>query len=218
MRLNNKFAQFIQICIFVFSINNAFASADASQTLADCLKIFNAVSANFTQIIYTPKGNIIQKSKGNMALRRPGLLRWETTTPNQQLIIADGRDIWIYDKDLSQVMRQKQTTSSHTPALLLSDSVEKFISKFTIRFIQNIHSMQTPAFRLTPKYASESALFEFIELIFAQKTLRKMILHDHLGQVTEISFSQVDIPVSMSKNLFTFVSPKNVDILPVNTN
>ena len=43
-----------------------------------------------------------------MALERPGRFRWQTKEPMEQLVVADGQKMWVYDVDLEQVTVKKQ--------------------------------------------------------------------------------------------------------------
>jgi outer membrane lipoprotein carrier protein len=190
----------------IFSISpSAFAQSSHNQ-LSGLLQNLETFQANFSQVIQDKRGNPLSQSSGKMALKRPGLFRWETTTPNQQLIIADGKTIWIYDKDLEQVSKQKQNISTNTPGLLLSDSASKLLSRFSVK-LENENT-----FKLTPK--GKKDLFQYIELIFdGNNALNQMILYDNLGQTTEITFSNIKQNPTLSVDLFQFQAPPNIEIV-----
>jgi hypothetical protein len=48
-----------------------------------------------------------RESTGTFAFQRPGKFRWEYLKPYEQLIVGDGEKLWVFDKDLSQVMVKK---------------------------------------------------------------------------------------------------------------
>lgn len=185
-------------------INSTFAQSP-SQSLSDHFASFNTFQADFSQSVKSKNGNVLQKSEGKAALVRPGLFRWETLSPNQQLIIADGKNIWIDDKDLQQVTKQKQHSARHTPGLLLSEPINQIVSQFTITQLQN------NVFQLVPKNQQE--LFQSVTLSFQDNSLKSMTIQDNLGQITTIQFSHSRINQNLSKNLFTFVVPKNSDVV-----
>jgi len=100
----------ITISILCVSLN---VWADTpSQDLAKLLSGFNSLSAQFEQIVSGSRKKPKQVSYGSMALERPGKFRWEVTRPNAQLLLADGRYLWIYDIDLEQATRQKLDTDN----------------------------------------------------------------------------------------------------------
>lgn len=181
------------------------ADNSAGNNLPMLLENLKTYQADFDQIITAKNNQLIQESTGKMALERPGHFRWETLKPNQQLIIADGKFIWIFDKDLQQVTQKKQTGNTQSPALLLSDSVENLQKRFTISTLDTNH------FKLLP---IKKDLFKSVELFFdSQNKLTHMILNDNLGQITTIQFNHALENQEINTNLFKFHPPKNIDII-----
>jgi outer membrane lipoprotein carrier protein len=209
MRKNNLRQKLFYI--FLYGICFIFSSALYAQSAADILstKLNNlkTLKADFSQSVQDKNGNELQHSRGNMALMRPGLFRWETQLPNQQLIIADGKTIWIVDKDLQQVTKQKQNSENNTPGLLLSDSVDHLASRFTITH----EDKKNTIFKLVPK--GKKDLFQSVELFFNHETLSKMILHDGLGQTTVITFDNSESNTNLSRDLFSYTPPQHYDVM-----
>jgi outer membrane lipoprotein carrier protein len=192
---------------FVFLMNTAFAQTPGDQ-LSNLLQNLQTFQADFSQKIQDKAGSTLSQSQGKMALKRPGLFRWETQRPNQQLIIADGKTIWIYDKDLEQITKQKQNASANTPGLLLSDSVSHLIKRF---YIKSTVTNNDTVFELIPK--SKEALFQSVQLVFDKTDLKQMILFDNLGQMTKISFSHIKANQELSQDLFHFRAPSHIEVV-----
>ena len=78
-------------------------------------------SADFKQTIDDGHGKVLRSAAGKLYLQRPGKFRWDYTEPSEQLVLADGKQIWFYDKDLAQAnVRDMDATLASTPAMLLS--------------------------------------------------------------------------------------------------
>src|ERR1700735_4259460 len=78
-------------------------------------------SADFEQTIDDGHGNVLRKAAGRFYLQHPGKFRWDYVKPSDQMIVADGKQIWFYDKDLAQAnVRDMDTSLASTPASLLS--------------------------------------------------------------------------------------------------
>lgn len=61
------------------------------------------------------------ESKGTLYLKRPGRFRWEYKSPVEQIIVADGKRIWLHDLELDQVSHWSQRKAlGGTPAHLLA--------------------------------------------------------------------------------------------------
>ncbi len=180
-----------------------------SDNLSNLLGSFKSMTAQFQQVVSGGKGKATQHNSGQMALQRPGKFRWEVMSPNAQLLIADGRYIWIYDKDLQQASRQNlDSSNANSPASLLSGSVEDLENRF------NVTTMDKGAgewFQLTPK--NNNDLFKSIQLHFSNGKLVDMQLQDNLGSHTNFHFQNVVINPSLSPSLFKFTKPKGVEII-----
>ncbi|MEA3427914.1 MAG: outer membrane lipoprotein carrier protein LolA, partial [Thermodesulfobacteriota bacterium] len=61
-------------------------------------------SANFSQESTIKAMDITDTASGNLFVKAPGMMRWEYKKPDQQLIITDGKRLWIYRQDDNQVM------------------------------------------------------------------------------------------------------------------
>jgi outer membrane lipoprotein carrier protein len=190
---------------------NVFADP-AADTLTHLLLNINTMKADFTQSVQD-KSRMLQQTKGQMSLSRPGKFRWDTVQPNKQLIIANGSRLWIYDVDLEQVtIRTFHKAAGQTPALLLSDKSLTLSRDFNVKNVDSpsqIAGLQV--FMLTPRNSEDS--FAMIKLSFINKQIRQMQLEDKLGHVTTISFSHVVINTPLSDSLFTFKPGANVDVI-----
>src|SRR3954468_18895 len=77
--------------------------------------------AAFEQKVYDRNGKLVQESRCNFVLQRPGRFRWVYDKPADQVIVGDGTRVWIYDRQLNQVtVRKLSATIGSTPAALLA--------------------------------------------------------------------------------------------------
>ncbi len=60
--------------------------------------------ANFSQESTIKAMDITDTASGNLFVKAPGMMRWEYEKPNRQLIITDGKRLWVYRQDDNQVM------------------------------------------------------------------------------------------------------------------
>ena len=80
-----------------------------------------AMSADFVQTVQGAAFSQSKESRGTLIMQRPGKFRWDYQTPYKQLILADGKRLWIYDEDLAQVVvKPLNLALGDTPALLVS--------------------------------------------------------------------------------------------------
>ena len=166
-------------------------------------------SADFTQTIDDGHGKVLRSAAGKLYLQRPGKFRWDYSAPSEQLVLADGRQIWFYDKDLAQAnVRDMDATLANTPASLLSggDSVG---SEFDVKALPSAGGLQW--FQLTPKHANTD--FQLVRIGFDKGELASMFLADKLNQVTQLTFTHPTRNAKLSADLFTFTPPAGVDVI-----
>ncbi len=183
---------------------------DSHQILNNFLKDTKTLHANFYQELFDEKGQLLEKSEGEMFVQRPGKFRWDYQTPYKQLIVADGAAVWVYDIDLEQVSKKAMNKAlGKTPAILLSSHTNVEEEFF-------VNALPAPApdvvlLELRPKDAQ--AQFETIRINLKNNELIAFELLDNLGQKTKMSFSQIEHNTKLASHLFIFVPPAGVDII-----
>lgn len=202
-----KFFQIFLILLATISLAYADASSDM---LSNLLKNMHSMQANFTQTIVDKKGKTLQTSTGTMSLQRPSRFRWDVKQPIAQLIVTNGVRLWVYDPDLEQVaIRRLPSAVGSTPALLLSNEDLSLTTEFNVRSLPNSSSQEW--FLLNPK--DPSSMIAAIKLGFANGEVQEMHIQDHLGHLTKIRFSHVQMNVPLNPALFIFKPPAHIDII-----
>lgn len=185
-------------------------AADAVARLAGLLAGAKSLEAGFEQTITGANGAVSQRSTGTMTVARPQLFRWEVRTPFEQLIVADGKQVQVYDADLAQVVVRPFTKQlSETPALLFSGDAKRIGESFEVRVLDEKDG--EVRFELKPR--SADALFESLRVSFGNGQLREMALVDSLGQRTRIAFRDVKLNPAVPASRFTFTPPPGTDIV-----
>ena len=166
-------------------------------------------SADFTQTIDDGHGKVLRSAAGKLYLQRPGKFRWDYTEPSEQLVLADGAQIWFYDKDLAQAnVRNMDGTLASTPASLLSGD-GSVSTQFDIKALPRSGGLEW--FQLIPKHADTD--FQLVRIGFDKGELASMFLADKLGQVTQLTFTHSSRNAKFPADLFSFTPPPGVDVI-----
>ena len=163
----------------------------------------------FTQTVTARAGRTPQVSSGSFAFSRPGKFRWSYEKPFAQLIVGDGDKLWIYDKDLNQVIVKKlgQALGSSPAALLAGDNaLEK---SFTLT--GGISSDGLEWVNAKPKTGDTG--FQEVRIGFAENLPKRMELVDNFGQVTQLEFAAFERNAAVDPGLFRFTPPRGADIV-----
>jgi len=183
----------------------------ANEILDNFLQGLHTLQAQFEQDLLNEKGDLVEKSQGKMFIQRPNQFNWEYKKPYTQLIVADGKNVWIYDQDLEQItMKSVDKTVGKTPAFLLSRK-RNITEDFLVKQLPNSNKTGIMRFELTPK--DTQSQFDLMRISISGKKLFSFELVDNLGQTTHIRFTQVKRNRKLAKSLFIFTPPAGVDVI-----
>ena len=190
----------------------ALVSAAQAQTPLDTyLTHLKTLRAEFAQTVTDGKGVEVQKAQGTLVIVRPGRFRWELTPDGSspQLMVADGKNLWFYDRDLEQVSVKAATAAlTATPAGLLSGDGD-IRELFTVAPAGKKDGFDWVL--VTPR--ESDADFREARLGFGESQLKRMVLKDKLGQTVRLEFftSERNQPVAESEVKFT--PPSGADVI-----
>ena len=206
MSLNNLF----RIGLFIFLSLSLTAHAAVTQTAAQALQKLlspiNSLSAEFTQQIKDLDNNEYQRLTGNLSLMKPNFLRWNVVSPMEQLVVSDGKLVWLYDPDLEQVVIQSFSDDfMANPISILLGNIDQLNNDF------NVIRSDDNSFSLSPK--QKNSLFLAIHLRFTDSVLSHIDYQDNFGQSAQLSLTQVKLNPPLAKTAFVFDIPQDVDII-----
>jgi outer membrane lipoprotein carrier protein len=191
------------------------ASGNADAGGRDELKAFTSglkgLEGQFSQQVFDARGKVKETSSGKVALSAPRLFRWEYVRPHPQLIVADGKKVWVYEPDLSQATVREQgeqeqnspLTALINPALLdrQYDVSEEAAPRDGMQWLS-----------LTPKVNTEAS-FQYAALGFGKEGLGRMEVVDAVGQRTVINFTGWKRNPSFAANTFRYTPGEDVDVV-----
>ena len=73
------------------------AHASGIDRLKSFLENTHSASARFAQMVLDRDMKLLQQASGTMQFSRPGKFRWVYEKPYEQVIVSDGKQLWIYD-------------------------------------------------------------------------------------------------------------------------
>ncbi|MFT3762419.1 MAG: outer membrane lipoprotein chaperone LolA [Pseudoxanthomonas sp.] len=186
------------------------AQAGGRDELAAFTRGLKGLDGQFAQQVYDGSGRLKESSSGRVALSAPRQFRWEYVKPYEQLIVADGKKVWIYEPDLQQVsVRDQGAEEQNSPLAALLDPV---------RLDRQFNATETGVrdgldwLQLTPKGDAEAG-FQNASLGFGSHGLEKMEVVDGVGQRTVIEFSGWKRNPSFAGGTFTYAPGKGVDVV-----
>ncbi|MEM7611353.1 MAG: outer membrane lipoprotein chaperone LolA [Pseudomonadota bacterium] len=203
------------MCMAILTASSvATAQDDAlSDRGAQALAAFNeqvtTLQASFEQRVIDSDGVLKESASGTMFLRRPGQFAWHYESPYEQRIVADGTNLWLHDIDLEQVtVRAQDDALGVSPAQIL-DGSSQALDAFDYQGAFERDGMLWVQLQAR----DDSADFRAMRLGFREDLLGAMTLVDKLGQLTEITFQDVQSNQPIDAGVFEFVPPPNADVI-----
>ena len=147
-------------------------------------------------------------STGTFVFARPGKFIWTYVKPYEQLLQADGEQLYIYDKDLNQVTVKKLGNAlGSSPAAILfgSNDLDK---NFTLSEAGTRGGLEW----LDAKPKARDSTFEQISIGLRNGTPEAMELHDAFGSTSVISFKRFEKNPALTAQQFKFVMPQGADV------
>ena len=186
-----------------------FAINVQAQTLQMRFSGLDSFSAEFSQKLFDADQVMQEESSGMLRVQRPNRFNLEYRQPYYQLYIADGRELYFYDKDLEQVtVKAQKGMLDNTPAMLLSNPAK----------LDQLYHVKPQGeegglfwYELIPR--QEGGSFERINLAFRNNHLRIMELQDSFSQTTRLMFKNIKRNPDLDPKLFQFTPPKGVDVI-----
>lgn len=195
----------------------ALQSALAADTALDrYLAGLVTLRAQFEQRVQDAQGRQVEQGSGTLLVQRPGRFRWEYTPRGDggdgggQLLLADAQNLWFYDRELQQVtVKPVASALSATPVTLLSGSSADLQASFELTAQPGAEGLDWV--RVVPKRTD--ADFASAELGFAGGALRRMKIHDRLGQLVTLDFARAERNARLAATDLQFTPPKGADVI-----
>ena len=199
------------LSVLLLTTSPLVAAGDGRAALDAFLDGLTTLQSQFEQSVLDTENATSGLLRGEFLLDRPGKFRWDYAAPNRQVILADGRDVWIIDEDLKQVTRHYQSWAlKGTPAafLTMQASIED-----DFEVVERGERAGTQWLELTPRDPDSD--LNRVLLGFADQELRQMELNDKFGQISRFRFFDVQRNVPIDPELFVFEGKDDWDVLQV---
>ncbi|MCB1190717.1 MAG: outer membrane lipoprotein carrier protein LolA [Leptospiraceae bacterium] len=175
------------------------------------------------ETVYNKKSTTM---KGSCVYKSPGKIRYDFTEPEGDIVVSNGKFLWIYLKKIEAVGKQdlsiQKEDSSGKPIFTSMDShgLSRLFRKYHYRF----ESIQQPKkdetdnrsyFVLSLEQREKIGGFENITLYVDSENylIKKAIANDSRGKTTTIVFSKMELNTDMEDGIFNYRIGGNVKII-----
>jgi len=189
-----------------------------SSSLQARLSNMKQFRAEFAQTVVDAQQNVVHEAQGTLTMTRPNKLRWETTFPDETLLVADGNAVWNVDTFVEQVTVLSQDNAiKDNPIVLLTSTDEATWSKFSISQMNSGVPTNTSAsdinndtvmqsYQITPK--EEGGQIVTLTLSFNQDNeLASLNMLDAQQQISTLVFNNIETRFPVPADTFSVDIP-----------
>lgn len=175
------------------------------EQLRDKLSAIDTLQADFAQQVFDERGELQEELEGQLTLKRPHFLRWETTFPDHSVMVADGESVWYYNAFVEQlsIFDQAQDLEQNPMLVLLSDD-ESAWQSFDVSYSEHFWHVR----ERSADYAQVSLSVAFDE----QNRIETLRIDDGQGQVSVFALHNVELNQSVADTRFSVEVEEHVEI------
>jgi outer membrane lipoprotein carrier protein len=197
------------------------AQADSLDSLAQFLKQTRSMRADFVQVVAAPakegRPSKPKTSSGSFAFVRPSVFRFDYNKPFVQNIVADGKNLWLFDADLNQVtVRNQAQALGSTPASLIASAndLASLGKEFELQAAPSEAGVDWVVAKPKVKDSSLQQVRIGLRSEDGQMVLAHLDIVDAFGTRSQMRFDKVDVnPSQLTASQFNFVPPKGADVV-----
>jgi len=202
--------------VFMFTLAQAQAEEQTTEVLQNnkaenilsgLRKDLHALQAEFRQYELTVDGRVEDENSGTVWMQAPDYFKWHYQKPFEQLIVADGEQVWVYDEDLQQVTVKSQKNNLNPIYVIINEELSA--RYYDIAFEGEKDNLSWV--KLTPKEHSDEV--KSVMLGIEDNGLNRIHVNNQLDQTLVFEFSALKRNPDLDESTFHFSPPKGVDVV-----
>lgn len=213
---------FIVFCCLVLSIRNSYSSADKILGIDELMKnveirysASKTFKSEFKQIyIGRNFGEIM--SGGEVYFKKPGMMKWIYKKPDKKIIASDGKNLWIYDMNDSQILLDKNFRKEKVPSsisFLWGGKMLLEVFSYKILNVEEGNGQRRYTVELLPKEDVPNVTKVHFVIDSESYLILETSLFDLFGNENRLIFRNPRLGKDINDSFFKFEPPKGVQIV-----
>ncbi len=214
----------LALMTFSHSVLSQGAPLNGVEQLRQFVKTVQSSQGEFAQQqMRTPKANepqdklkLVRQTSGQFIFQRPGKFVWDTQKPYEQKLIADGKQLLMWDKDLNQLTIRwaSQALAASPAAILFGESA--LDAQFELEDGGTKTDLQWVNLKPKAKPGQSDLPYTKIAIGMGAGLPKALELTDGFGSIVLVVFSQMQINPKIEPGRFQFKAPAEAEVLRLN--
>lgn len=207
----------LTIVAAAMTVGGASCATDATPVISAMQERYEKIStvtAAFNQEVETQTGGVL-KSEGRFFFKKPGRMKWLYTAPEKDVIVSNGKTLWIFQPDLNQVIEKPMASGAGALAEAFLSGLGALKDEFEITLALDLakDDAKNHVLNLEPKRTHPGIRRMSMELDKKTLIVVKTVVEDHLGNLTAITFSGIKTDVPLKDSFFEYRPPKGATVV-----
>lgn len=200
--------------VFTLGFNTPAVAADVDaivKAMQQRYETLTSFTASFTQEMKNAASGDVEERSGIIAYKQPGLVRWETKTPEPELLVVGKDEVWNYFplEESAYKYTADQVLSSKTVLRFLSGKA-RLDEDFWVATQGREQSWEK--LELIPKEPETEMVQAYLWLDPDHALLQKVLVIDFFGNENTVTLNNVILNPDLSNTRFTFTPPNATDV------
>jgi outer membrane lipoprotein carrier protein len=192
--------------------------SDAGRLAAAVQRHYDAVKDFRADFTHTYEGGVLHKrtvERGQVAIQKPGRMRWTYTDPEKKVFVSDGTKYYSYIPEDRQVYVATVPAGDQASTAVLflagkGDIVRDFDA--TAATVPGAPA-DSVALKLTPRRPQRE--YDWLELVVDRVSLalRMLVTKDSQGGTSTFAFANLRENANIPSKEFVFTMPRGVDVV-----
>lgn len=214
----------LALTTFSHSVLSQGAPLNGVEQLRQFVKTVQSAQGEFAQQqMRTPKANepqdklkLVRQTSGQFIFQRPGKFVWDTQKPYEQKLIADGKQLLMWDKDLNQltIRSASQALAASPAAILFGESA--LDAQFELEDGGTKTDLQWVNLKPKVKPGQSDLPYTKIAIGMGAGLPKALELTDGFGSIILVVFNQMQINPKIEPSRFQFKAPPGAEVLRLN--
>jgi len=191
------------------------SAAEIARNLQRKYDLVRDFSADFEHVY---EGGVLRKKlseRGTVLVKKPGMMRWDYTSPEKKEFVSDGRKLYSYVPEDKQVIVSAvpPADEASSPALFLAGKGD-ILRDFTpsLASLPGLTASDV-ALKLVPRTPQREYDWIILALDRATLQIRRLVTADAQGGTSTFVFTRLRENVGLPDKSFAFTIPRGVDVI-----
>jgi len=170
-------------------------------------------TADFSQTSSIKAMEITDSASGRAFFKRPDKMRWEYETPDRQIIITDGKTLWVFRPEDNQVMIGK------APSFFKGGKGFSFLSDMKVikqKFDMVLEKESKEGFfvlKLLPREKTYDIAEIYLWISRNTFDVVRIVTYNSYSDETRIVFNNIQLKQELDDSLFSFEISEGIEVL-----